>query len=163
MGGDAVERRRKGQSLLLRQRAATRGCWQLAERIAIPAAAVSPPTPTAWLRSNSSTRRTSHASATATRRLRANSPPPGRLNMPAGLYQGSRGPWRETQVNRRGLRRAHKLFTANENYLNSRLHQSLRCLRPQDHQDSSIHTLFGLKTLGDACLHPIDKSLGPLT
>ena len=46
MGGDAVERRRKGQSLLL------------AERIAIPAAAVSPPTPTAWLRSNSSTRRT---------------------------------------------------------------------------------------------------------
>ena len=49
----------------------------------------------------SSTRRTSHASATATRRLRANSPPPGRLNMPAGLYQGSRGPWRETQVNRR--------------------------------------------------------------
>ena len=44
----------------------------------------------------SSTRRTSHASAAATRRLRANSPPPGRLNMPAGLYQGSRGPWRET-------------------------------------------------------------------
>jgi hypothetical protein len=40
-----------------------------AERIAIPAAAVSPPTPTAELRSNSATRRTIRASATATRRL----------------------------------------------------------------------------------------------
>ena len=57
----------------------------------------------------------------------------------------------------------YTLPQAKSNYLNSRLHQSLRCLRPQDHQDSSIHTLFGLKTLGDACLHPIDKSLGPLT
>ena len=144
-------------------RAATRDCWQLAERIAIPAAAVSPPTPTAWLRSKSATGRTNHASAMATRRLYADSPTPWRSNMPAGLYQGSRGPWRRGDEEQGGLRRAHKLFTANENYKNSRLHQSLRCLRPQHHQDSSIHTLFGLKPLGDARLHPTDESLGPLT
>ena len=54
-------------------------------------------------------------------------------------------------------------FTANENYKNSRLHQSLRWLRPQHHQDSSIHTLFGLKPLGDARLHRTLEWLGPLT
>ena len=163
MGGDAVERRRKRP---IAAAAPTSGDTRLlaAGRANRDSGGRRQPTDTdGRAEVKSSTRRTSHASATATRCLRANSPPPGRLNMPAGLYQGSRGPWRETQVNRRGLRRAHKLFTANENYLNSRLHQSLRCLRPQDHQDSSIHTLFGLKTLGDACLHPIDKSLGPLT
>ena len=107
MGGDAVERRRKGQSLLLRQRERRHeaaGSWQ---RIAIPAAAVSPPTPTAWLRSNSSTRRTSHASATATRRLHANSSPPGRLNMPAGLYHWLSWPVARARVKQGGLRRAH--------------------------------------------------------